>query len=130
MGQLFPLYEAFLIAVGPVVLAGLWLLFHRTRWGTLVRAATQDREMVAALGVDQSRLFTAVFFLGAVLAGLGGGCDTRQQERCRCKAGNQRSRTSGLHVLPRSTGTVSMAVRPLGAAFAGGSGRAADTRIW
>lgn len=72
MGQRFPLYEAFLIAVGPVVLAGLWLLFHRTRWGTLVRAATQDREMVAALGVDQSRLFTSVFFLGAVLAGLGG----------------------------------------------------------
>lgn len=71
-GQLFPLYEAFLIAVGPVVLAALWLLFHRTRWGTLVRAATQDREMVAALGVDQSKLFTSVFFLGAVLAGLGG----------------------------------------------------------
>jgi len=72
LDQRFPLYEAFLIAVGPVVLAGLWLLFHRTRWGTLVRAATQDREMVAALGVDQSRLFTSVFFLGAVLAGLGG----------------------------------------------------------
>ncbi|MBL8707368.1 MAG: branched-chain amino acid ABC transporter permease, partial [Rhodospirillales bacterium] len=72
LGLRFPLYEAFLIAVGPVVLVGLWVLFHRTRWGTLVRAATQDREMVAALGVDQSRLFTSVFFLGAVLAGLGG----------------------------------------------------------
>jgi branched-chain amino acid transport system permease protein len=72
LGQRFPLYELFLIAVGPVVLAALWLLFHRTRWGTLVRAATQDREMVAALGVDQARLFTSVFFLGAVLAGLGG----------------------------------------------------------
>jgi len=72
LGQRFPLYEAFLIAVGPAVLAGLWFLFHRTRWGTLVRAATEDREMVAALGVDQSRLFTSVFFLGAVLAGLGG----------------------------------------------------------
>jgi branched-chain amino acid transport system permease protein len=72
LGQRFPLYEAFLIAVGPAVLAALWLLFHRTRWGTLVRAATEDREMAAALGVDQSRLFTSVFFLGAVLAGLGG----------------------------------------------------------
>jgi branched-chain amino acid transport system permease protein len=72
LGQRFPLYELFLIAVGPAVLAALWLLFHRTRWGTLVRAATQDREMVAALGVDQARLFTSVFFLGAVLAGLGG----------------------------------------------------------
>ena len=50
----------------------LWLLFHRTRWGTLVRAATLDREMVAALGVDQRLLFTSVFALGAGLAGLGG----------------------------------------------------------
>jgi branched-chain amino acid transport system permease protein len=45
-----------------VVLALLWLLFHRTRWGTLVRAATADREMVAALGVNQRVLFTTVFF--------------------------------------------------------------------
>jgi branched-chain amino acid transport system permease protein len=61
-----------MIAIGPLVLLGLWLLFTRTRWGTLVRAATQDREMVAALGVDQRRLFTAVFALGAGLAGIGG----------------------------------------------------------
>ncbi|HSR72445.1 MAG TPA: ABC transporter permease, partial [Kiloniellales bacterium] len=47
-------------------------LFHRTRWGVLLRAATEDREMAAALGVDQRRLFTAVLFLGAALAGLGG----------------------------------------------------------
>ena len=50
----------------------LWLLLHRTRWGMLVRAATLDREMVAALGVDQRLLFTSVFALGAGLAGLGG----------------------------------------------------------
>ncbi|MCK8785327.1 ABC transporter permease [Roseomonas sp. NAR14] len=67
-----PLYDLFLFAVGPVVLALLWLLFNRTRWGTLVRAATQDREMVAALGVNQRWLFTTVFFLGSLLAGLGG----------------------------------------------------------
>ena len=72
LGQRFPRYEIFLVVVGPVVLGLLWLLFNRTRWGTLVRAATQDREMVAALGVDQRRLFTSVFFLGSVLAGLGG----------------------------------------------------------
>lgn len=68
----FPHYELFLIAVGPVVLLLLTLLFRRTRWGTLVRAATQDREMVGALGVNQRWLFTSVFFLGSVLAGLGG----------------------------------------------------------
>lgn len=71
-GQRFPEYNLAIIAVGPVVLALLWLLFHRTRWGTLVRAATQDRDMVAALGVNQKWLFTSVFFLGAALAGLGG----------------------------------------------------------
>ncbi len=71
-GSRFPLYDLILIGVGPLVLGLLWLLFTRTRWGTLVRAATLDREMVAALGVDQRWLFTSVFALGAALAGLGG----------------------------------------------------------
>ena len=72
LGRAFPTYDLFLIFVGPLVLALLWLLLKRTRWGTLVRAATQDREMVGALGVNQAWLFTAVFALGALLAGLGG----------------------------------------------------------
>ena len=72
LGRNFPSYDLFLIGVGPIVLGLLWLLFTRTRWGTLVRAATQDREMVGALGVNQVWLFTAVFALGAALAGLGG----------------------------------------------------------
>ncbi len=71
-GQLFPSYDLAVIAFGPLVALGLWVVFHRTRWGVLIRAATQDREMVAALGVDQSRLFTGVFVLGSFLAGLGG----------------------------------------------------------
>lgn len=72
LGRQFPAYDLFLIVVGPVVLGLVWLLLTRTRWGTLVRAATQDREMVGALGVNQAWLFTAVFALGALLAGLGG----------------------------------------------------------
>ena len=72
LGRQFPSYDLFLIVVGPVVLGLVWLLLTRTRWGTLVRAATQDREMVGALGVNQAWLFTAVFALGAMLAGLGG----------------------------------------------------------
>ena len=71
-GRQFPMYDLFLIVAGPIVLALLWLLLTRTRFGTLVRAATQDREMVSALGVNQAWLFTAVFALGATLAGLGG----------------------------------------------------------
>src|SRR2546427_6827412 len=72
-GQLFPTYDLALIGLGPLVAAGLWWLFYRTRWGVLIRAATQDREMVAVLGVDQARLFTSVFVLGSFLAGRGGG---------------------------------------------------------
>ena len=72
MGLRFPLYELVMIGVGPLVLGLLVLLFRRTRWGLLVRAATQDREMVGALGVNQRWLFTSVFFLGSALAGLAG----------------------------------------------------------
>lgn len=71
-GRRFPSYELVLIVVGPLVLGLIWLLLNRTRFGVLVRAATQDRGMVAALGVNQSVLFTGTLFLGAFLAGLGG----------------------------------------------------------
>jgi len=94
LGRQFPSYDLFLIIVGPVVLGLLWLLLTRTRWGTLVRAATQDREMVSALGVNQAWLFTAVFALGALLAGLGGALQ-----------------------LPREPATLEMDLNTIGAAF-------------
>ena len=72
MGGRFPLYDLVLIGVGPAVLLLLWLVFTHTRWGALVRAATEDREMLGALGVNQTLLFSAVFALGSALAGLGG----------------------------------------------------------
>jgi len=72
LGRQMPSYDAFLIVVAPIVLGVLHLIFARTRFGRLVRAATEDREMLGALGVNQSALFTAVFALGALLAGLGG----------------------------------------------------------
>ncbi|MBI1205905.1 MAG: ABC transporter permease [Azospirillum sp.] len=72
LGLRFPVYDLFLIALGPVVLGLLRLVFHGTGWGTRVRAATEDPEMAAALGIDQHRLFTGVLFLGSALAGLGG----------------------------------------------------------
>jgi len=72
LGARIPVYDLFLVVVGPVVLGSLWLLLRRTRFGVLIRAATQDREMVAALGVNQAWLFTGVFALGSLLAGLGG----------------------------------------------------------
>jgi branched-chain amino acid transport system permease protein len=72
MGSLIPQYDLVLIIIAPLVLGGIWLMLHRTRWGVLVRAATEDREMASALGVNQARLYTGVFFLGSFLAGLGG----------------------------------------------------------
>ncbi|HEY7665836.1 MAG TPA: ABC transporter permease [Xanthobacteraceae bacterium] len=72
LGRNFPSYDLFLIVVGPVVLLLLYLMLAKTRFGRLIRAATQDREMVGALGVNQAMLFTVVFALGAFLAGFGG----------------------------------------------------------
>src|SRR5205823_4131943 len=64
--------DLFLIAAGPLVLLLLYLMLARTRFGRLIRAATQDREMVGALGVNQALLFTIVFALGSLLAGFAG----------------------------------------------------------
>ncbi|MDI1346948.1 MAG: ABC transporter permease, partial [Pseudolabrys sp.] len=72
LGRRLPSYDLLLIVIGPLVLLLLHVILARTRFGRLVRAATQDREMVGALGVNQAILFTSVFALGAALAGLGG----------------------------------------------------------
>ena len=68
----YPLYRLTIIAIGLVVAAGLFWLIARTRIGIQIRAGESDREMIAALGVDISKLYTRVFALGAALAGLAG----------------------------------------------------------
>ena len=68
----FPAYYFVVVLASLLVGAGLWFIIARTRWGVLVRAAAQDREMSAACGVNQARLFTAVFALASWLAGLAG----------------------------------------------------------
>jgi len=78
-GRFVPTYDLLLIVSGPLVLGALWWLLARTRWGALMRAATQDREMLGALGVNQAWLFTGVFALGAFLAGLGGALQLPRQ---------------------------------------------------
>ncbi|MEO0387546.1 MAG: ABC transporter permease, partial [Pseudomonadota bacterium] len=72
LGEPIPKYDIVLLVITPIIALGLWVLMTRTRVGVLVRAATQDREMVGALGVNQAWLFTGVFALGSALAGLGG----------------------------------------------------------
>jgi len=68
----YPRYRLALIGAGLAVAVGLGLLITRTRLGIRIRAGENDREMIAALGVDISRLYTIVFALGAALAGLAG----------------------------------------------------------
>jgi branched-chain amino acid transport system permease protein len=71
-GRVIPTYDLFLLAVGPLVLLALWALLERTRFGMLTRAATENRALASALGINQRALFTTVFALGAFLAGIAG----------------------------------------------------------
>jgi len=71
-GVPYPAYRLAIIAVGLLVALGLYLLVARTRLGMLIRAGNSDREMVRALGVDIGLIYTLVFGLGALLAGLAG----------------------------------------------------------
>ncbi|MFE0018730.1 branched-chain amino acid ABC transporter permease [Mesorhizobium sp. NPDC059054] len=71
-GLSYPIYRLTIILVGLLVAFGLYLLINRTRIGMLVRAGSTNREMVRALGVDVRLLYTLVFGLGALLAGLAG----------------------------------------------------------
>lgn len=71
-GLPYPTYRLLIIVTGLLVAGGLYLLINRTRVGMLVRAGATNRDMVRALGVDIRLLYTVVFGLGALLAGLAG----------------------------------------------------------
>ncbi|NIR31326.1 MAG: branched-chain amino acid ABC transporter permease [Gammaproteobacteria bacterium] len=71
-GIQYPAFRVLIIAVGLLVALGLYLLVARTRLGMLIRAGASNRTMAGALGVNIKLLFTLVFGLGAVLAGLAG----------------------------------------------------------
>jgi branched-chain amino acid transport system permease protein len=68
----YPKFRLAIILAGLAVAAGLFWLIARTRLGIRIRAGESDREMIAALGVDITRLYTVVFALGAALAGFAG----------------------------------------------------------
>ena len=68
----YPSYRLVLCLIGPAIAIGLWLFIDRTRWGRITRAATQDREMLAALGINVPMVYTGVFVVGSALAGIGG----------------------------------------------------------
>ncbi len=68
----YPLYRLVIIAAGLTVAAALFQLVSRTRLGMRIRAGESDREMIAAIGINIGALYTAVFALGAALAGFAG----------------------------------------------------------
>lgn len=67
-----PTYRVFLVLTSIAVLGALFAVLRFTNVGRLVRATASDRDMARLLGIDVSRLYSGVFFVGAVLAGLGG----------------------------------------------------------
>ena len=71
-GTTIPYYNLFILLLGPAIALLFWLALTRTRRGRFIRAAALDREMLGALGVNVSGLYTGVFVLGSFLAGLGG----------------------------------------------------------
>ena len=73
LGRNFPTYSLFIIVVGPLVALGLWVLIEKTWYGRIIRAASSDREMASAIGVNVPVLFTVVFIFGTWLGAMGGG---------------------------------------------------------
>lgn len=76
LGVSFPAYRLFVIVVAFLAMGVFWYVLTRTYVGQLVRATSSDRDMAALLGVDVPRLYTGVFAVGSVLAGLGGALTT------------------------------------------------------
>ena len=72
-GSYFPVFQLVVFGVGLAVLTVMIAVIRYTRAGILLRAATDDRGMVALLGINQARIFTGVFTVGSFLAGLAGG---------------------------------------------------------
>jgi branched-subunit amino acid ABC-type transport system permease component len=71
-GLPFPIYNLFLLVMGPVIAVALWLLTNKTKIGKISKAAAVDREMVGAVGINVSWVFAITFVIGCFLAGLGG----------------------------------------------------------
>lgn len=72
LGGPFPIYRLFLIVLGAVLALLMWLFLERTRLGAMIRAGVDDSAMAKGVGINVSLLFTAIFALGAAIAGLAG----------------------------------------------------------
>ncbi len=68
----YPKYRLFVMLMAALLVLAAWLFIEKTRYGAIMRAGIEDKEMVALLGIDVHRLFTATFAFGAYLAGISG----------------------------------------------------------
>ena len=68
----YPKYRLFLLILTPLIMLGIWLFLEKTKYGSIIRAGTEDKEMVNLLGINIHRLFTQIFSFGAAMAGLTG----------------------------------------------------------
>ena len=70
--MVFPVYRLFVIAVGITIGVGLWIFQEKTKFGAIIRAGVDDEEMLRGAGINVQMVFSGVFGLGALLAGIGG----------------------------------------------------------
>src|SRR5688572_11774075 len=68
----YPKYRLFVMVAAGLLVVGTWLFLEKTRYGAIMRAGIENKEMVSLLGIDIHRLFTVAFALGAYLAGIAG----------------------------------------------------------
>ncbi|MGA8379538.1 MAG: branched-chain amino acid ABC transporter permease [Stellaceae bacterium] len=78
-GTTQPYYNLFIMALGPAIAVGGWLVLTRSSAGRMVRAASYDREMVGALGANVGAIYTGMFMASSFLAGLSGALVTPLQ---------------------------------------------------
>jgi len=71
-GTFFPIYRVFVVVLAGLLTVGMWLFIEKTRYGSIIRAGTENSDMVSCLGINISRVFTLIFGLAMTIAGLSG----------------------------------------------------------
>jgi branched-chain amino acid transport system permease protein len=71
-GIFFPIYRVFVFGLTALLTFGMWFVIEKTRWGSIIRAGTENLKMVSCLGINISRVFTLTFGVAMAIAGLSG----------------------------------------------------------
>ncbi len=71
-GIFFPIYRVFVFVLTGLLTAGMWFVIEKTRWGSIIRAGTENLKMVSCLGINISGVFTLTFGVAMAIAGLSG----------------------------------------------------------